>query len=314
MEDPTRPQRVLNVNVGVLGHVDSGKTSLVKALSTSLSTAALDKNPQSQERGITLDLGFSSFMLDFPEHLRADPLYTSGGIPYDKLQFTLVDCPGHASLIRTIIGGAQIIDMMILVIDINRGVQTQTAECVVIGEITTTKLVIILNKVDMIPADQRDDKIEKVQRRLRKIFSTTKFHSAPMICVSAAVGGERAAAVNSTPAGSAGHKGGGGGVKSKLAAPRPAVESTGIGDVVSMLTGMVRTIPIRDLSAPFYFAVDHCFAIKGHGTVLTGTVLSGQVAVHDTIELPDLQELKKVSCGLIDSCLISTDESYSDNT
>jgi selenocysteine-specific elongation factor len=53
--------RVLNINVGVLGHVDSGKTSLVGALSTTLSTAALDKHPQSKERGITLDLGFSSF-------------------------------------------------------------------------------------------------------------------------------------------------------------------------------------------------------------------------------------------------------------
>ena len=52
---------VVNVNVGILGHVDSGKTSLVKALSTSLSTASLDKNPQSQARGITLDLGFSSY-------------------------------------------------------------------------------------------------------------------------------------------------------------------------------------------------------------------------------------------------------------
>ena len=61
---------VLNINVGILGHVDSGKTSLVKALSTLLSTAALDKNPQSQQRGITLDLGFSSFTLPIPGHLR----------------------------------------------------------------------------------------------------------------------------------------------------------------------------------------------------------------------------------------------------
>lgn len=63
---------ILNVNVGVLGHVDSGKTSLVRALSTELSTAALDKNPQSQERGITLDLGFSAFLTDIPEHLAGE--------------------------------------------------------------------------------------------------------------------------------------------------------------------------------------------------------------------------------------------------
>ena len=64
------PQRVLNVNIGILGHVDSGKTSLARALSTELSTAALDRHPQSQERGITLDLGFSAFLADLPERLK----------------------------------------------------------------------------------------------------------------------------------------------------------------------------------------------------------------------------------------------------
>ena len=77
---------ITNINVGVLGHVDSGKTSLVKILSSVGSTAAFDKHPQSRERGITLDLGFSSFLAN-------------------DIQFTLVDCPGHASLIRTVIGG-----------------------------------------------------------------------------------------------------------------------------------------------------------------------------------------------------------------
>lgn len=71
--------------------------SAAKALSTVASTAAFDKNPQSQDRGITLDLGFSSFCIPVPAHLA-----TSG---FEKVQFTLVDCPGHASLIRTIIGG-----------------------------------------------------------------------------------------------------------------------------------------------------------------------------------------------------------------
>ena len=62
------------------------------------STNAFDKNPQSQERGITLDLGFSSFTMDMPEHLKENK-------DYNQVQITLVDCPGHASLIRTIIGG-----------------------------------------------------------------------------------------------------------------------------------------------------------------------------------------------------------------
>lgn len=100
MADPS-PPKTLNFNVGVLGHVDSGKTSLARALSSTPSTAAFDKNPQSKERGITLDLGFSAFTVPLPEHLKE----SSGERQYDSLQFTLVDCPGHASLIRTIIGG-----------------------------------------------------------------------------------------------------------------------------------------------------------------------------------------------------------------
>ena len=154
MVDASQGKRVLNFNIGVLGHVDSGKTSLAKALSTKASTASFDKNPQSLERGITLDLGFSSFQVPLPDHLKHEP--------YDVLQFTLVDCPGHASLIKTIIGGAQIIDMMMLVVDVTKGVQTQTAECLVIGEILCEKMVVVLNKVDLLKEDKREALAEKV--------------------------------------------------------------------------------------------------------------------------------------------------------
>ena len=79
---------------------------------------------------------------------------------YDLLQVTLVDCPGHASLIRTIIGGAQIIDMVVLVVDANKGIQTQTAECLVIAEMTTQNLIVVLNKIDMIPEEEREEKLQ----------------------------------------------------------------------------------------------------------------------------------------------------------
>ncbi|XP_073655212.1 selenocysteine-specific elongation factor-like isoform X1 [Tursiops truncatus] len=98
--------RRVNVNVGVLGHIDSGKTALARALSTTASTAAFDKQPQSRERGITLDLGFSCFSVPLPARLRPAPLGAEpepGAEP--RLQVTLVDCPGYASLIRTVIGG-----------------------------------------------------------------------------------------------------------------------------------------------------------------------------------------------------------------
>lgn len=139
----------------------------------SSSTNAFDKNPQSQERGITLDLGFSSFMIDVPQHLAHSS--------YQQVQITMVDCPGHASLIRTIIGGridsrpnlsieqrwslgAQIIDLMLLVIDITKGIQTQTAECLIIGEITCDRMIVVLNKIDQIEEEQRATTIDKVKR------------------------------------------------------------------------------------------------------------------------------------------------------
>ena len=79
----SNPAKILNINLGILGHIDSGKTSLCKALSTIASTAGFDKNPQSQERGITLDLGFSGFFVDAPPHV------LEAG--YDRVHFTLVD-------------------------------------------------------------------------------------------------------------------------------------------------------------------------------------------------------------------------------
>lgn len=149
---------MLNLNVGILGHVDSGKTSLAKVLSNIASTAAFDKNPQSQQRGITLDLGFSAFTIPVPDQLKED-------LNDDNIQFTLVDCPGHASLIRTIIGGAQIIDLMILVIDAVKGIQTQTAECLVVGELTCKKLIVVVNKIDLIDNGKQKHFIDKVFMR-----------------------------------------------------------------------------------------------------------------------------------------------------
>jgi selenocysteine-specific elongation factor len=176
--------QILNINIGILGHVDSGKTSLVKALSTSLSTAALDKHPQSQQRGITLDLGFSSFTLSLTDRINS-LLIDRHGVDhgYSTVQFTLVDCPGHASLIRTIIGGAQIIDMIILVVDANKGIQTQTAECIVIGEITTDIMIIALNKVDLLPENEREERIIKMTRKIKKTLSTSKLFLSQRLLV-----------------------------------------------------------------------------------------------------------------------------------
>ncbi|KAF6302843.1 eukaryotic elongation factor, selenocysteine-tRNA specific [Rhinolophus ferrumequinum] len=190
-------QRV-NVNVGVLGHIDSGKTALARALSTTASTAAFDKQPQSRERGITLDLGFSCFSVPLPARLRSAlpaPHLAPDAGPEPRepqLQFTLVDCPGHASLIRTIIGGAQIIDLMMLVIDVTKGMQTQSAECLVIGQIACQKLVVVLNKIDLLAEGKRQAAIDKMTKKMQKTLESTKFRGAPIIPVAAKPGGPEA--------------------------------------------------------------------------------------------------------------------------
>jgi selenocysteine-specific elongation factor len=263
----------ININVGILGHVDSGKTSLVRALSTHLSTAALDKHPQSQARGITLDLGFSSFTVDAPSRLSC--------APGSKLQFTLVDHPGHASLIRTIIGGAQIMDMAVLVVDAVKGIQTQTAECLVVAEITTDALVVVLNKVDLLPAEGRAAAVERAAARVRKVLGSTKFAGAAVLPLSAAPGG-------GGKMGAAAPLAGGGAADGAAKAQSPTVAP-----LVEHLLAHA-ALPARNAGGPFLFSIDHCFTVKGQGTVLTGTVIAGSLALGEPIELPALGQEKKV--------------------
>ena len=307
------PERILNLNVGVLGHVDTGKTSLVKTLSSILSTAALDKSQQSRTRGITLDLGFSAFLLPLPEHMRTvgnscsaesnrnckpNGMSIDNGTStehsaqhqhHDLLQITLVDCPGHASLIRTIIGGAQIIDMILLVVDATKGMQTQTAECLVIAEMTTRNLIVVLNKIDLFPENEREERVRLAEKKMRAALRGTKFENAQMVGISACIGGEKVAAVGGNTS-----AGGGGGNAVSTAAK--IASTSNIHGLLDLLQSQIRP-PNRDaLSSPdrFHFAVDHCFPIKGQGTVLTGTVLSGSARPNDIVEFPTLSTQKKI--------------------
>uniref|UniRef100_A0A1B6KGY1 Selenocysteine-specific elongation factor n=2 Tax=Graphocephala atropunctata TaxID=36148 RepID=A0A1B6KGY1_9HEMI len=245
----------LNINVGVLGHVDSGKTSLAKVLSSTTSTACFDKNPQSQDRGITIDLGFSSLTVEFPKNCNAQ-----FDKPYNKLQYTFVDCPGHASLIKTIIGGAQIIDLMILVVDITKGIQTQTAECLVIGEILCPKMIIVLNKIDQVVEPKRHQVIGKMTKKMKLTLAETVFRDSPIVSVAA----------------------------------NPGIgKAVGITELLEVLESQL-FLPERHPEKPAVFSVDHCFSIRGQGTVMTGTLWQGTIKINDVIEIPSLSLTKKV--------------------
>jgi selenocysteine-specific elongation factor len=229
------------------------------------STAAFDKHPQSQERGMTLDLGFSAFFASVPTHWRSSSV--------TQLQFTLVDCPGHASLIRTIMGGAAIIRTMMLVVDAQKGIQTQTAECLVIGEITAERMLVVVNKLDLLP-EPADQALEKLRKKLAATFKQTKFADAPIVAVAAANADAEAAFI----------------------AKYPAVPNVGVRRLIEILQEFSVQPDASVVHRPedFLFAFDHGFVIKGQGTVVTGTVLRGSVVPGQNVEFVDSRQQRPV--------------------
>ena len=150
------------VHVGLFGHVDHGKTALAAILSEKVSTAGLDKHPQSKDRGITIDIGFTAFELH--EYL-----------------VVLVDAPGHADLISNAVAAANIIDIAILVIAANEGPMVQTGEHILVLESFGVDLIIALNKVDLV----NQQELDKVTQKIRNILKQTRFENARIIPISA---------------------------------------------------------------------------------------------------------------------------------
>ena len=219
----------MNVNIGIMGHVDSGKTSLARMISVG-STASFDKLPQSRERGITLDLGFS--YTEFKQSAEGP-----------AVQATFVDCPGHASLIQCIIGGSQIMDLIILVVDAVKGIQSQTTESVILAELTVKSIIVVINKIDLLDENQ----ISKCTSVLRKALRTTKFPNAPVIAVS-------------------------------------TISGQGIDKLLRTIHKEIK-VQNRSSEGDFIFAVDHCFSLKGKGTILTGTCLQGNIGINEKISV-----------------------------
>ena len=254
--------RILNINVGILGHVDSGKTSLSKMISSISSTASFDKNPQSKERGITLDLGFSALYIHTPKILKEKFASNKKIIESEYIQLTLVDCPGHASLIRTVISGASIIDTVILVIDSVKGIQIQTVECIALSEILCEKITIALSKVDLLK-NKEDDANKKIDK-LKKIFSKSKFGEDISIIPITTVDEDK-------------------------------------NNIQKMIKLLIKSVieciefnieekenDINKKTELLIAYIDHCFKIKNKGTVATGTIMKGNIKINDEIYFPEL--------------------------
>ncbi|MFX1378105.1 MAG: GTP-binding protein [Promethearchaeota archaeon] len=156
-------EKKIPIHIGLFGHIDSGKTKIAEGLSQIISTAGIDAHPQSKERGITIDLGFTSFLLD-------------------KYLVTLVDGPGHADLIKISASSVEIIDCGLIVIDINKGPQVQTGEhLIMIESLKINKLIVVLNKIDLYSGS-----IEEEIKKTREFFNSTSFgYDVPIFAVSA---------------------------------------------------------------------------------------------------------------------------------
>ena len=252
--------KILNINVGILGHVDSGKTSLSKMISSISSTASFDKNPQSKERGITLDLGFSALYIQTPKLLKQFFHNNKKIVESEYIQITLVDCPGHASLIRTIISGASIIDTVILVIDSVKGIQIQTVECIALSEILCEKITIALSKEDLLKNKEED--IPKKTEKLRQIFAKTKFgNDIPIIPTTT------------------------------LDEDKNNIQKTIkllIKNVIECIDFKSNEDDINNKSDSLIAYIDHCFKVKNKGTVATGTIMKGNLKINDEIFFPEL--------------------------
>lgn len=156
-------EKKIPIHIGLFGHIDSGKTAVAAVLSEFISTAGIDAHPQSKERGITIDLGFTSFILE--EYL-----------------ITLVDGPGHADLIKISASSVEIIDCALIVIDITKGPQIQTGEHLIMIESLDIKdIIIALNKIDLFKGD-----LDAEVKKIREFFKSTSYGlDIPIFSVSA---------------------------------------------------------------------------------------------------------------------------------
>ncbi|MGB4130062.1 MAG: elongation factor Tu [Acholeplasmatales bacterium] len=242
-----------HVNVGTIGHVDHGKTTLTAAITVVLAKkgfaefkdyASIDKAPEERERGITI----STSHVEYETETR---------------HYAHVDCPGHADYVKNMITGAAQMDGGILVVSAADGPMPQTREHILLArQVGVPKLVVFLNKADLVDDEEL---IELVEMEVRELLSEYDFpgDEIPIIAGSAlkALDGDEAA-------------------QEKILELMQAVD-----DYIDT--------PLRDTDKPFLMPVEDVFTITGRGTVATGRVERGTVKVNEPVEIVGLRPTRQ---------------------
>jgi elongation factor Tu len=245
-----------HVNVGTIGHIDHGKTTLTAAITKVLAQAKLanytafdqiDKAPEERERGITIAIAHVEYETE-------------------KRHYAHVDCPGHADYIKNMITGAAQMDGAILVVSAPDGPMPQTREHILLArQVEVPAMVVFLNKVDMMDDEEL---LELVELEVRELLSKNQFPGEDIPIVR----GSALKALEST---------------GDLSRNDP--DAAAIWALMDAVDGYIPTPP-RPIDQPFLMPVEDVFSIKGRGTVVTGRIERGVVKVGDSIEIVGFTE------------------------
>jgi elongation factor Tu len=250
-----------HLNIGTIGHVDHGKTTLTAAITKVLAKQGkaqflaydqIDKAPEERERGVTINIAHVEYETD-------------------KRHYAHVDCPGHADYVKNMITGAAQMDGAILVVSAADGPMPQTREHILLArQVGVPGIVVFLNKADMV-----DDKelLELVELEVRELLSKYKFPGDELPIV----------------------------IGSALKALEGDASDMGEGAIIKLMEAVDSFIkePTRDVDKPFIMPVEDVFTISGRGTVVTGRVERGVVKVGEEIEIVGFKPtLKTVATGI----------------
>ena len=248
-----------HVNVGTIGHVDHGKTTLTAAITEILSKRGLadyvpfdqiDKAPEERERGITI----ATAHVEYQSKTR---------------HYAHVDCPGHADYVKNMITGAAQMDGAVLVVSASDGPMPQTREHILLArQVGVPYIIVFLNKVDMVDDEEL---LELVELEIRELLDKNEFpgDKTPII---------RGSALKALESGDA-----------------DSEEAKCIFDLMDALDSYI-PLPLRQLDKPFLMPVEDVFSISGRGTVATGRMVRGIVKTGEKIELVGIRDTQSTVC------------------